>query len=877
MGLSPPPEKELPVKVREAAREVADPTSAMTPRFNLLFREFAHRFFRHFSLDPETVARLRALEERGSVVYVMRYASRLDYFLMNALFLREGLRLSAFANGLSFYYYRPLGQALRGFFRRRRLWGKKRRLADRRRAREQARRVSAAGQSMFLFLRTARLGGALLGRRAAVARGRRELDLLREVVRTVWDGEKTVHLVPVALFWRRGPRGHRRFLNLTYGAPTRPSDVAKITSFFLTYRDLAIRLGEPIDLGAFVAKRREEGERAIVRKVRRAILLFLYREERVVEGPTLKPPHRVQEEVLADPRVSAAISERANGRRTKPEAARAQAERIFREISANMNSTSLALLYAAVDWLFRRLFVGIDVRGLEKVADYARQHPVVLVPSHRSYFDFLILSWLFYGNHLVPPHIAARENMAFGPFGYLFRRVGAFFLRKDPSDPLYRAVFRAYVEWLVKQGFTQEFFIEGGRSRTGKSLMPRLGMLSWNIQGFIDSGRRDLFFVPVAISYERLVEEGAMVGELEGAEKKDESMLGLVRARKVLRRRFGSAFVNFGEPISLARALEGHRAAFSGDGLPQHAAARRAFTEALANEIVERINWAVVDNATSVAACALLGEPRRGMFRWELSQRMREVTELLRLQDVHLTPALAADESDFAESISFLLRMGLLKAEKDPRGEILYYEEGHRRALEVYRNSLLHFLMAPSLMACRLLRGTTSSELRRDLDFWLDLFYQEFYAPLQLVRALHVDAFLDYFERIGVLERGDLGLQATEKGIGYFRFLAAQTAGLMEAYYASFSTLLLLEEPATAKVLEKRAAEQCQRAGLLGEIQRPSDWSPVTFQNVLALLTRRGILERSEASAREASYARGPAFEELAGLRGRLAGALGPR
>ena len=190
--------------------------------------------------------------------------------------------------------------------------------------------------------------------------------------------------------------------------------------------------------------------------------------------------------------------------------------------------------------------------GLEKVTEYAKRNPIVLVPSHRSYFDFIILSsMLFYDRHLLPPHIAARENMAFGPFGFIWRKAGAFFLRRSFDDPLYKSVFRTYVAYLIKEGFTQEFFIEGGRSRTGKTLAPRLGILSWNVEAFLASGRQDLYFVPIALTYERLVEEGAMVGELEGGAKTEESMLGLVRARRFLRLRFGSVFVNFGEPISL--------------------------------------------------------------------------------------------------------------------------------------------------------------------------------------------------------------------------------------------------------------------------------------------------------------------------------------
>jgi len=861
--------------VRVASAEVADPRSAMTPRFNLFFRWFAKRYFRHFDLDDPTVQRLRELESRGSVFYVMRYASRLDYFLFNALFARESIRLSAFANGLSFYYYQPLLAAIRVWFQRRRISRKAHREFELEHARRKVREVSRAGESAFLFLRTARRSRRLRGRRAAVEQGRRELDLLGEIVDSVWTENRPVHLVPLALFWRKGPRAERRFLNLAYGAPTRPSDFAKVSSFLVTYQGLSIKVGDPIDLDAFVDDRRQEGKPAIVRKVRRSILLFLYREERSVEGPTLRSRHRVQETVLGDPLVQAAIEERSRQRKSSPEAARAAAEKIFREISANMNSTFLAMLNVVATFVFKRMFVSIEASGLETVADYSKRYPVVLVPSHRSYFDFLILSWLFYANHMVPPHIAARENMGFGPFGFLFRRAGAFFMRGSFEDPLYKEVFRRYLGYLVREGFTQEFFIEGGRSRTGRSLAPQLGMLVWNIEAFIASGRRDLFFVPVAITYERLVEESSMVDELEGGAKQKESTLALVRARKYLERRFGSVFVNFGEPISLAQTLEGHRDLFLPDETPSALASKRALIEALGNQVVERINWAVVANATSVAASALLGEPRRGMFRSEFTQRMREVVELLRLQDVRMTPALVRDEGEFNESIAFLLRAGLIKSEQDPRGEILYYDESRRRALDVYRNVLFHFLVAPSLLARQLQRGASLSDLREELGFWLDLLYREFFVPKGTVLGLQLEAFLDYFERIGVLERSDDQLRVTEKGEGYIAFLAEQTRSLIEAYYATCSTILGLEEPSTAKQLEKSAEEQFARAHLLGEIQRTEGWNRVTFRNALDLLTRRGILEKVAGEKdRERSYARGGAFEDLAGLRDRLAAVL---
>jgi len=877
MGEQPVHPGEQPIAATPSPTPAPAPTlplSAMTPRFNLFFRWFARRFFRHISLDAATVERLRDLERRGSVVYVMRYASRLDYFLFNALFLREGLRLSRFANGIRFYYYGPLWRALRIALRRPRGTSHEVELAQ---ARARVRALALEGESYFLFLRTARLASWLRGRRGAVEYGKGEFDLLQEVVRGVWNSDRSVQVVPLALFWRKGPRARRRFLNLSYGSATRPSDLAKVTSFLTTYRGLFVKVGEPVDLRAFVEERRVEGAQAVARKVRRSILMYLYREEKVVEGPTLEPRHKVQEAVIGDPRVQAAIRERSLERGRTPERARAEAERMVREIAASMNSTFLAILNAVVTAVMRRLFASIEASGLEKVAEYAKRHPIVLVPSHRSYFDFVILSTMFYGNHLVPPHVAARDNMAFGPFGFLWRRAGAFFMRRSFDDPLYKEVFRAYVGYLIHAGFTQEFFIEGGRSRTGKTMAPRLGMLTWNVEAFLDGTRRDLFFVPIAITYERLVEEGAMVGELEGARKRNESIMGLVRARKFLQRRFGSVFVNFGEPISLADALGERRARLA--AAAEGDSEKRAFIEGLGNRIAERINWAAVPNATSVAACALLGEQSRGMFRRDLVARMQEIVDLLRLQDVSLTPALARDEGEFADSVASLLRSDLIRTANDPRGEILYFEESRRRALDLYRNAIVHFFAAPSFLARRLLIGASREELRRELATWIDLFYWEFFAPRGEVVAAHFDAFLDHFERLGRIEPCDGQLRITEKGSPYFRFLAEQTRGVVEVYYATFAAVLGTDGPITVKGLQKAAREQFERFDLLGEVARPEAANPVTFANAVDCLVRLRMLERAPGDpgrerSRDVAYVRGEAFDDLPAMRERLATAL---
>jgi len=789
------------------------------------------------------------------------------------------LRLTEFSNGVHFYYYRPFFQALKVALGR--LRSRRNLLASGVHA-EQLRTVSSligSGRSLFLFLRTHRLRGQLLGRRRAVRQGREELDFIEEAVRATWSADRPVYVVPLALFWRKGPRSERRFLNLGYGARNRPSDLAKITSFLTNYRGLYVKTGEPIELHAFIEKRRHEGVATLARKVRRSIMLFLYREEKVVVGPPVRSLQRVQDFVLSTPQMQRALAARAQEKGGSMERAHAEAEKTLGEIAARMNSTFLAILNVAVSAIFKRMFAGLEVTGLEKATEYARNHPIVLMPSHRSYFDFIALSWLFYNRRLVPPHIGARENMGFGPFGFIFRRVGAFFLRKSFDDPFYKEIFRGYLGYLVSEGFTQEFFIEGGRSRTGKMLAPRFGMVAWNVEAFLQSSRRDLFFVPIAITYERLVEEGALIEEQEGGKKTEESVLNLVRARKFLKRRFGKVWINFGEPVSLADTLGARREEAARFNESEEAAETvREVVSSLGFRLVERINWATVANTTSVAACALLGEGRRGLFRHELCERMEHVAELLRLQDVKLTDALQG--GDFDEAIDFLLSADLVKKQEDPRGEILYFEESHRRALELYRNAIVHYVVAPSFLARRLASGATLAELRADLEGWLTLFYGEYFVPKAEVLAAHMDGFLDYFERSGRLERRGDRFTPSEKGRAYLRFLAEQTLGMLEAYHVAFEAAATLEEePVGRKALLAAAEGQFERGQLLGELSRREASNPITFGNAFTLLVDREILELRQPEGRERrkepAYARGAQFEKLAGLRQLLASALG--
>src|SRR5256885_3206228 len=254
----------------------------------------------------------------------------------------------------------------------------------------------------------------------------------------------------------------------------------------------------------------------------------------------------------------------------------------------------------------------MEVVGLENVIECVKQRPVVLGPCPPSLFDYLILTYIFHTNYLSPPHIAAGMNLSFWPMGPLFRGAGAFFIRRSFDDnELYKMVFRKYLTFLIREGYTQEFFIEGGRTRTGKILTPKLGMLSAIVNAFLQGVRRDLYFVPISIHYGRIPEEEAYKREVAGAAKEQESLGALLRARSVLKRRYGTTYVSFADPISLDQELGSLRERFrTGLGHAEVEDEKRRFTRRLGFRLLREVNHAAVAGATAVSASALLGAPQ---------------------------------------------------------------------------------------------------------------------------------------------------------------------------------------------------------------------------------------------------------------------------
>ena len=849
------------------------PAAPAEPRFNWLVEFICRRVFAAIRIAPSTAEHIRALAARGSLIYVMRQRSWVDYLLVSFVLKRERLPAPEFVNDLPLFWARPLPDMVRAvwqWLRSTRLFGRElRAFADRSRCQ----RLVAAGWPVLLFLR-GRVPGV-----GARARGPRALgvrtgpDYVRQIVHNLWTASgPEVSMVPVAVLRGRGMRRKEsRLATMVYSVQEVPGEVRRLVSLLWNLHETSLSIGLEVEVGAFIHTYQREGEERIVRRLTRALQIFLYREERVVWGPLLLPKRRVRQRALQDDAVRSTIHQLAASSGAPESQLWRRAERYFDEMAANFHGIYFSFLEFAFNRLWPKLFQGFEYSGLERVIETVKQHPVVLVPCHRSHFDYLILSYLFHINYLSPPHIAAGINLSFWPLGPLFRGAGAYFIRRTFDDnALYKAVFRSYLTFLIREGYTQEFFIEGGRSRTGKILTPKLGVLSAIVDAFLDGVRRDLFFVPVSIHYGRVVEEDEYQRELGGAEKAPESLGGLMRARRVLRRRHGTVYISFAEPISLSAALGDDREQVRGAG--EALARRRRFVRKLGFRLLREVNAAAVAGATSVSASVLLSLPHRACRLDDFVTRAAALTRFLRARGVRFTASLERNaEGEFRENLAFLEAGGLVHRVAGAAPAVLHVPTEKRLGLDFYKNNTIHFFLLPALALDGLMRGLRGPALEADLWWWLDLLRWEF--PLPERRDIGAE-----LERVcaALRQEGALGGAADEVLDLQHPFVVTVRAMLdnfREAYWIAAQAARQLPEAGLAhRALLEGMQKHYRAALLLGEVRKPEGNSSVTLGNALSRFAEMGAIELHHRTARgERVVVPGRQFADLESLAARIA------
>ena len=540
------------------------------------------------------------------------------------------------------------------------------------------------------------------------------------------------------------------FLDLFFGSEQHPGFLRRLAALFQHSEKILIEVSEPVNLKEFIARAetRPNGSEQLADTLRRSLVNRINSHRQSITGPVLKSRQELIEGILTHQRVREFMREHAGKEDLPLHQVRKQATEYLQEIAARYSLRVIRILDVFLKWVFNVMYdgVSVDQRGLQRLKSMSRRGPLIMIPSHKSHIDYLILSWVLHNNNMPCPHIAAGKNLSFWPLGPIFRGGGAFFLRRTfKGQPLYARIFAEYIHKLLAEGFNIEFFIEGGRSRTGKMILPKLGLLSIIIDAFKNGACDDLIFAPIYIGYDRVLEEGAYLKELEGGQKEAESFKQVIRARKFLKKRYGRIYIRFDDPISFRDLLASTHTDIHELGPVDEAALCRN----LGYRVINAINRVSVVTPHAIVAGAFLNSSKKRISREDLEAVIRTYMNYLSSQQVDMADTIVIDPARAMEQAldAYVQRKFIeiihLGTDKDPENVVYTALENKRPNLEYYKNNCVAYFVPAAITALAILRKDafqfSTTDLTDTYRFIRDLFKYEF--------AYDVDRPPEYFVR----------------------------------------------------------------------------------------------------------------------------------
>jgi len=585
--------------------------------------------------------------------------------------------------------------------------------------------------------------------------------------------------------------------------------------------------------------------------------LTLERAERRVRGTRYKVPRFIHQHVLSQPEFRSRLDGLTKSLdRPKLEVAR-QAARYLREIAATHSPFVIDLVAGLGRLLVRQGYRSINYDPTELARSYAKaeRDSLIFLPTHKSYLDHLVLGHLLYENQRPPNHTAGGINMGFFPVGWLLRRAGVFFIRRSFKDnPVYKAALRSYIYYLVEKRFSLEWYLEGKRSRSGKLLSPRYGLLSYVTDAYRRGATEDIQLVPVSISYDQIQDVADYAAEERGGVKSRESlgkMIGFVRR---LRRGWGTITVRFGEPLSIAAELG---PAGGGERDPENI---QLEVQKLAFEICVRTNQITPITPTSLVTLALLGSGRRAMSLPELTDALAEFVAFVETRQLPTTSSLRFDRpSQVLAVVDALVRTGAVaRFEEGPEPIYLISPDTALQAA-YYRNTIVHFFVTPALAELALLAAARPGVKEAITVFWdecmrlRDLMKFEFFFADKDAYRRQVEAELDRQDPLWSfrLEKGGEDVKAV---LAEFRPLSSPWVlrPFVEAYSVVAQVLeqANVEELTDRKKLVGRSLSLAKHQLLQGRIQSGDAVAASLMGSALDLAANRRLLEAGSEAAR---------------------------
>ncbi len=508
--------------------------------------------------------------------------------------------------------------------------------------------------------------------------------------------ELATRLIPVSIYWGHQPdRALSLWKVLLSDQWASTSKFRKILCIALTRRHILVHFGDPLDVDELTNDLPSAALKT--KRIHRLLRRHFKSQKQSIIGPDLSHRRTLLDELLAAPAVDAAIMTVAEASERPRHRVAAQAYRYASEIASDQSYRVIRFFSIILTWLWNRLYNGIEVSHLERVRAVSDSTEIVYVPCHRSHIDYLLLSYVLYHNGLALPHIAAGINLNLFLVGPLLRRAGAFFMRRSfKEDLLYKAVFDEYIHLLLSKGYSLEYFVEGGRSRTGGMLTPRPGMINMTLRGYYRDHHRDIQFVPVYFSYERVLEISSYLDERKGHQKKTESLRDLFGVFRYFKLDFGQVSVNFGEPISLEQFLSMR---VDSDLEKIEPDKHKAICRELGHHIVQGINAAIPVNPTQILATLFVHASHLEIPEERLRRQLRFLTTLIEADQI----SSIFDQSD-AQIIDYFLSTSGAERQLRDGEPMITITPGGLIDMRYYSNSVTHLFVLPSLIANRLIQ-----------------------------------------------------------------------------------------------------------------------------------------------------------------------------
>ncbi len=682
-------------------------------------------------------------------------------------------------------------------------------------------------------------------------------DPLEHLVEIQAATDRPVYIVPQLMFFGKNPkRSIPTIADIFFGTEQRPGTLRRLFTLFRKPDKVIVEVSTPFNLQSYL-NRPENANQSLEHRalnLRKTLLARINRHRQTIIGPVLKTPYELKESILTNDKLRGFMQEYAELEGTPIYKVRKKADDYLEEVAAKYNIGAIKLFSIGLTWLFNHIYDGVSVdrEGLNRLKVMSQKGPLVLIPSHKSHIDYLILSYILWHNNMPCPLIAAGKNLSFWPLGPIFRSGGAFFIRRTfKGQLLYSRVFSAYINKLLQEGFNLEFFIEGGRSRTGKMILPKLGLLSIIIDAFKKGACEDMVIAPIYIGYDRVLEESAYLHELEGGQKNPENIKQIIKARRVLKKRYGRIYIRFHEPLSFRSLLD--QMDINLDTLDRTAEA--ALVRNLGHRVINSINSVSVVTPHGLVAAAFLNSSKKRISREHLDFAIETYLNYLLALGAELADTLMLDAARaFEQSIDiyvqrkFIEKVSLGKDEED-ESVVFTVGENKRPNLEYYKNNCIAYFIPAAFTALAILEKDAFQFSAVDLEstyaFLRDFFKNEFAydadRPVEFYVRKNLKMFIDDAILMPHPTIPDF-YNLTSMG---FRKLKLYT-GFLTPYFESYQIVLNYfksskKKSYTLKDRLKKIESRGNRMYRNEEIERKEALSKVNYKNAVNFFISRGI------------------------------------